>query len=68
MTQPQLAEMLKVSSSQMNSFCTGNTLTGSPVYTQGMKYLRARMPISQCSTQEREEIVNDKWTVTFGDR
>ena len=65
MTQPSLAEKMGVSASQMNSFMTGKTLTGSIVYTRGMNYLRVRMPLSQCSVQDREQIRNDKWVLVM---
>ena len=60
-TQAQLAVKMSVSNSQMGNFMTGNALTGSQVYTEGMKYLKLRMPLSKCSENERNEITNNKW-------
>lgn len=65
-TQPQFAEKMGVSKSQMNSFMTGSALTGSEVYLVGMKYLRTRMPLSKCSEEDINKIENNKWSVTFG--
>jgi hypothetical protein len=33
---------------------------------QAQKYLRTRMPKSQCSVEDLENIRNNKWTVSFG--
>jgi hypothetical protein len=67
-TQVQLADKFQVSAKQMQSFMSGNALTGSEVYTQGMKYLKVRMPISKCSDEDRGSITNNKWTVSFGEQ
>jgi ribosome-binding protein aMBF1 (putative translation factor) len=67
MTQAQLAEKMGVSARQMTSFSTGDALTGSEVYTQGMKYLKVKMPLTQCSDEDRAEAVNNKWKITFNE-
>lgn len=64
-TLPQLAERMGVSTGQMRSFSAGSSLTGSEVYSRGMKYLRLKMPMSQCSAQERDQMDNNKWGLTF---
>ncbi len=66
LTQPQFGEKLGCSPSQMNSFMTGMSLTGSSVYIQGMKYLRTRMPVSKCSPEDLMSERNDKFVVSFG--
>lgn len=71
LTQPQLAEKMGVSAKQMSSFMTGSSLTGSEVYVNGMKYLKVKMPLSKCSTEERSQIVNNKFEFAwerFGDK
>lgn len=66
LTQPQFAEKLHVSASQISLFMTGSTLTGSEVYTQAMKYLKTRMPISKVSEDERAHVINNKFKFTYG--
>ena len=54
---------------QNNKYYTcmlGSALTGSEVYSSGMKYLKTRMPLSNCSESDRNNITNDKWKVSFG--
>lgn len=41
-------------------------LTGSTVYVEGMKYLKLRMPISQCKETDIASMKNNKFVVTFG--
>ena len=62
-TQPTLAEQMRVSKSQMSSFMTGMSLTGSLVYSQAQKYLRTRMPLSQCSQDDIQSMTNNKWGI-----
>ena len=64
-TQVELAKRMDVTTSQMNAFMTGSYLTGSAVYISGLAYLRTRMPISKCSADDRANMVNNKWHVTF---
>ena len=66
LTQAQLAEIMLVSNSQMSNFMNGTALTGSQVYTEGMKYLKTRMPLAMCSDEDRNQITNDKWKVVIG--
>ncbi len=66
LTQPQLAERLKVSSSQMNSFMTGSSLSQSEVYTNGMKFLKTRMRLDECSEEDLANMKNNKFVFTSG--
>jgi hypothetical protein len=50
---------------KMSNFMTGSSLTGSEVYGVGMKYLKRKMPLSKCSQDDVENMVNNKWRVTF---
>lgn len=61
LTQPQFAEKLDVTRTEMSNFMTGLSLTGSRVYTKAMSYLRVRMPLSKCSVSDIENMTNTKW-------
>ena len=63
--QVEMAERLRVSKSQMANFMVGETLTGSIVYEAGMKYLKTRLPLSKCSSDDLEKTVNNKWKIVF---
>ena len=65
LTQPQLAEKMRVSAKQMSQFMTGSCLSGSEVYKRGKVYLKTKMPLHMCY-EERSKIVNNKWVMTFG--
>jgi transcriptional regulator with XRE-family HTH domain len=60
-TQAQLANNMNVSAQQMQSFMSGNALTGSEVYAQGLKYLKVRMPLPTtnglCRSAVRERLL-----------
>jgi len=66
LTQVELAEKMKVSKSSMGSFMSGSALSGSPTYVEGMKYLKLRMPLTQCSPAEIDAMENNKFVFTCG--
>lgn len=57
---------MKVPKSSMTNFKSGTMLSGSPTYQESMKYLKLRMPLSQCSPTEIAAMTNDKFVFTFG--
>lgn len=61
----KLAEKMKVTTSAMNSFMAGSVLTGSNVYTRGMIYLKTKMPLHQCSQEDRDNTINNKWEISI---
>jgi hypothetical protein len=61
LTQPQLAEKMGVSSKQMSSFMTGNSLTQGLAYAAGMKFLKLKMPLSAVPDEIRNKVHNNKW-------
>ena len=65
LTHPEFATILNVTRSQMAKFMCGTSLTGSDVYDAGMSYLKIKMPLSKVPTDVRDNVVNDKWTVSF---
>lgn len=65
LTQPLFADALNVSTKEMSNFMTGASLTGSNVYPKAMKYLKTRMPLSECSYSDRENMTNNKWKITL---
>ena len=68
LTQQNLAEKMKVTKSSMGNFMSGTALSASPTYIEGMKYLKLRMPLTQCSPAEIDAMENNKFVVSFGPR
>ena len=55
----------EVTTSAMNNFMAGSALTGSNVYTRGIIYLKTKILLNQCSQEDRNNTINDKWGITI---
>jgi transcriptional regulator with XRE-family HTH domain len=62
LTQPEFAEKIRVSATQISGFMTGRMLSGSEVYKKSNNYLRHRMPLFKCE-EERAKVANNKFVV-----
>lgn len=67
LSQAELAEKMNVTPNQMSRFMTGSSLLGLMfILLVYMKYLKTRMPLSDCSDHDRAQITNTKWGISFG--